>query len=98
MKNGDPAMSACSKSMTRRNFVSLSLEGLTMTAIPGIVSTAISVSSRPRSAIPAPAALEIKAIAFDGFPIFDSRPVFKLVKQLCPDKGDELPDNWRTRQ
>ncbi|MGF7077932.1 hypothetical protein [Mucilaginibacter sp. UYCu711] len=31
---------------------------------------------------------KIKAIAFDAFVIFDPRPVFKLVNQLFPDKGN----------
>lgn len=40
----------------------------------------------------------IKAVAFDGFPILDPRPVFSLVDQLYPDKGVELSNIWRTRQ
>jgi len=40
----------------------------------------------------------IKAIIFDGFPIFDPRPVFKMVLQMFPDKGNELVKEWRTRQ
>jgi 2-haloacid dehalogenase len=41
---------------------------------------------------------KIKAIAFDGFPIFDPRPVFALVEQLFPGHGLELSNAWRTRQ
>uniref|UniRef100_Q01W84 Haloacid dehalogenase, type II n=1 Tax=Solibacter usitatus (strain Ellin6076) TaxID=234267 RepID=Q01W84_SOLUE len=40
----------------------------------------------------------IKAIAFDGFPILDPRPVFALVDELFPEKGAELANLWRTRQ
>src|SRR5580692_2945590 len=40
----------------------------------------------------------IKAVAFDGFPILDPRPVFSLVDQLYPDKGVELSNIWRTKQ
>jgi 2-haloacid dehalogenase len=40
----------------------------------------------------------IKAVALDGFPILDPRPVFSLVDQLYPDKGAELSNIWRTRQ
>src|SRR5580700_6231321 len=40
----------------------------------------------------------IKAVAFDGFPILDPRPVFSLVDHLYPDKGVELSSIWRTRQ
>jgi 2-haloacid dehalogenase len=40
----------------------------------------------------------IKGIAFDAFPIFDSRPVSALVEKLFPAKGAELARQWRTRQ
>jgi 2-haloacid dehalogenase len=39
----------------------------------------------------------IKAIAFDGFPITDPRPVFAKVEEVFPDKGRALNDAWRTR-
>jgi 2-haloacid dehalogenase len=39
-----------------------------------------------------------KAIAFDAFPIFDPRPIFKLTETLFPGKGAELSNAWRTRQ
>lgn len=41
---------------------------------------------------------KIKAIAFDGFPIFDPRPIFALAEQLFPGRGAELSNAWRTRQ
>ena len=40
----------------------------------------------------------IKAVAFDGFAIFDPRSVFGLAEQLFPGKGAELGNAWRTRQ
>jgi 2-haloacid dehalogenase len=40
----------------------------------------------------------IKAVAFDGFPILDPRPVFALVDELYPERGVELGNLWRTRQ
>jgi 2-haloacid dehalogenase len=40
----------------------------------------------------------IRAIAFDGFPIFDPRPIFALAEQLFPGRGAELSNLWRTRQ
>ena len=40
----------------------------------------------------------IKAIAFDGFPILDPRPVFALAEVLYPGKGAELSKVWRTKQ
>src|SRR5579871_5960365 len=39
----------------------------------------------------------IKAIAFDGFPITDPRPVFARVEETFPDKGRALNEAWRTR-
>jgi 2-haloacid dehalogenase len=40
----------------------------------------------------------IKAVAFDGFPIIDPRPVFAKVEEMFPGKGRELSDAWRARQ
>src|ERR1700758_2448965 len=39
-----------------------------------------------------------KAIAFDGFPIIDARPVFAKVEEMLPEKGKELSNAWRARQ
>jgi len=39
----------------------------------------------------------IKAVAFDGFPITDPRPVFAKVEELFPGKGHALSEAWRTR-
>jgi len=39
-----------------------------------------------------------KAVAFDAFPVFDPRPIFKLAETLFPGKGAELSNAWRTRQ
>ncbi|MBI1424452.1 MAG: haloacid dehalogenase type II [Gammaproteobacteria bacterium] len=36
----------------------------------------------------------IKAIAFDGFPIFDPRPIFGLAKTLYPEQGAALAKLW----
>jgi 2-haloacid dehalogenase len=53
------------------------------------------------AAIAAPNALAatrpFKAIAFDGFPIIDSRPVFAKVEELFAEKGRVLNEAWRTR-
>jgi len=43
-------------------------------------------------------AKKIKAIAFDGFPIIDPRPVFARAEEIFPGKGLELGNAWRTRQ
>jgi len=37
---------------------------------------------------------DIKAIAFDGFPIFDPRPIFGLVKTLYPEHGKSFSKAW----
>lgn len=39
----------------------------------------------------------IKAIAFDGFPIFDPRPIFGLAKKLFPEQGNLLAKLWFTK-
>jgi len=39
-----------------------------------------------------------KAIAFDGFPIFDLRPVAAKTEALFPGRGALLTSTWRTRQ
>jgi 2-haloacid dehalogenase len=44
------------------------------------------------------AGTRIQAIAFDGFVIFDPRPVFGLAERLFPGRGAELSNAWRTRQ
>jgi len=40
---------------------------------------------------------KFKAIAFDGFPIIDPRPVFAKCEEMFPEKGAELGNTWRTR-
>lgn len=39
-----------------------------------------------------------KAVAFDGFPIFDLRSVAAAAEQAAPGRGTELVSTWRTRQ
>ena len=41
---------------------------------------------------------KIKAIAFDGFPIIDPRPVVARLEELFPGQGRKLGNAWRTRQ
>jgi len=40
----------------------------------------------------------IKAVAFDGFPIIDPRPVAAKREEIFPGRGLELGNAWRTRQ
>ena len=42
--------------------------------------------------------LGFKAIAFDGFPIIDPRPVAIRAEEVFPGHGARLIDAWRTRQ
>lgn len=44
------------------------------------------------------AAPKFKAIAFDGFAIFDPRPVFAMADELFPGRGVELSNIWKARQ
>jgi 2-haloacid dehalogenase len=50
------------------------------------------------AALAAPRRPRFKAIAFDGFPILDPRPVFALASSLFPEHGAALVDVWKTRQ
>ncbi len=70
-------------SMDRRNFIAMSVAGLTSAAFS---TTRFFLSNK------------IKAIAFDAFVIFDPRPVVNLVKMMYPEKGAELSETWRTKQ
>jgi len=69
--------------MKRRDFVTLAAGGA-VAAITGM----------PADGAPA----KIKAVAFDGFPIIDPRPVFGKVEEVFPGKGQELSNAWRARQ
>jgi len=42
--------------------------------------------------------IRFKAVAFDGFPIIDPRPVFTRLEAMFPDKGSEVGNVWRARQ
>jgi 2-haloacid dehalogenase len=39
-----------------------------------------------------------KALAFNGFPVYDPRPVFALAGELFPGRGADLSSGWRIRQ
>jgi 2-haloacid dehalogenase len=41
---------------------------------------------------------KIKAIAFDGFVVFDPRSVEKRAEELLPGRGAEFTNLWRMRQ
>jgi 2-haloacid dehalogenase len=46
---------------------------------------------------PAPRRL-LRAVAFDAFTVFDSRPIGALAETVFPGKGTELDKAWRARQ
>ena len=73
-------------SLNRREFLNLLAAGMTTE----FLTTA---SLARATTLP-----EIKAIAFDAFPVFDPRPVFALAGQLFPGKSAEFSNAWRTRQ
>lgn len=72
--------------LDRRTFMGL-LAGSAAVGLAGVQSASHAAIARP-----------YKAIAFDAFPIFDPRPIFKLAETLFPGKGAELSNAWRTRQ
>ena len=75
-------------SVNRREFVALAAGGAA-TATAGVSAD---------HGLAADDAKKIKAIAFDGFPIIDPRPVFARAEEIFPGKGLELGNAWRTRQ
>ena len=62
--------------MNRREFMAL--------AAAGIASCALGPGSGNAGRDQAPK-MEIKAVAFDAFPVFDPRPVFALADELFPE-------------
>jgi 2-haloacid dehalogenase len=76
--------------MDRRTF--LATAGLLAT--PRIHADAPGIPERGQSR----AAPAIRAVAFDGFPIIDPRPIAERAEQVFPGKGTEFMAAWRTRQ
>lgn len=69
---------------TRREFLNLAAVGV---AAAGLASMPLAYAAE-RS--------KIKSIAFDAFPIFNSRSLFALAGQLFPGKGVELISGCKT--
>lgn len=72
--------------LSRREFLNFAATGFATGILSGVMPAYASAGKN------------IKAIAFDAFPIFDPRPIFALAEQLFPGKGTELSNVWRTRQ
>lgn len=70
----------------RREFLHSVAGALAVSALPNMLST----SNR--------AAPRIRAVAFDGFAVFDPRPVVTLAESIVPGRGSELVNAWRTCQ
>lgn len=72
--------------VSRRKFIKTS--GLTFVGLVLSANAIASETAKPK----------IKAVAFDGFAIFDPRPVINKVKVLFPEKGNQLIEIWKTKQ
>jgi 2-haloacid dehalogenase len=71
---------------SRREFLNIAAAGVAS----GLVGSSPLARAATRPAI--------QAIAFDGFPIIDPRPVSSRGEELFPGRGAELINAWRTRQ
>jgi 2-haloacid dehalogenase len=70
--------------LNRRNFVGLVAGGAAALYTEQVMAAA--------------SGTKIKAIAFDGFTVFDARPVAALAERVFPGRGEEMNALWRTRQ
>jgi 2-haloacid dehalogenase len=75
-----------STTLNRRTFL-----GLTAGATVGAL-----LNPAPLHAVETSA--QVRAVAFDAFPIFDPRSIVTLAEELFPRRGTELSKAWRTRQ
>lgn len=65
----------------------------------GLLSATLAPTlSFARSIVPPQTSADIKAIAFDAFPVFDPRPIFKNVQDMFPEKGEALRKLWFAKQ
>jgi 2-haloacid dehalogenase len=70
----------------------------TRRAFLGAVVAATAAGAGPCWLAHATAAQPIKALAIDGFVVFDPRPIAAVAERLVPGKGADLVATWRTRQ
>jgi 2-haloacid dehalogenase len=73
-------------SLTRRELLSLTGGAVIAGALAPLMTARAGAGSRYR------------AIVFDGFPIFDPRPVAALAEKLFPGESAKLMNVWRSRQ
>jgi 2-haloacid dehalogenase len=69
-----------------------------MALAAGGVAAANANAIAPAGQARAASGAKIKAIAFDGFPIIDPRPVAARTEEIFPGRGLELGNAWRARQ
>jgi 2-haloacid dehalogenase len=62
------------------------------------VGAAAAAIVRPPPLRAAEAFGQVRAVAFDAFPIFDPRPISALTDELFPGRGAEFRNVWRARQ
>jgi 2-haloacid dehalogenase len=74
-----------SSALPRRNFLQTLGGLLAATAFP---------TPRGRRDVAVP---KIRAVAFDGYAVFDPRPVGAVAESVAPTRGRELMAAWRTR-
>ena len=72
--------------LDRREFLNLVAAGVATTLLTS--TSLVKAATRPK----------IKAIIFDGFALWDPRPISALAERLFPGKGTDLSNAWRTRQ
>jgi 2-haloacid dehalogenase len=70
----------------RRDFLHSMAGALAASTLPSVLTAST------------PFAPRIRAVAFDGFAVFDPTPVAKLAESIVPGHGGELMAGWRTRQ
>ena len=63
-----------------------------------LAGTAAGVALLRPNRADAPKESTYRAIAFDGFALFDPRPIGALVHRMFPEKGPQLVDLWRVKQ
>jgi 2-haloacid dehalogenase len=70
----------------RRTFLAIGASGL---------AAAVDTAASPRQTSESS---PIKAVAFDAFTVFDSRPIFRACEEAFPGRGSDLSNAWRIRQ
>jgi len=84
---------------SRRTFLGLAATGLAARGLgaAGVSADLLAGASGRRVGAPN-AALRLKAVAFDAFPVFSPAPVVSQAEALFPGRGAALTDEWRLRQ